>query len=31
MKVTIHHNPMCGTSRKTLEIIRASGANVTIN
>ena len=31
MKVTIHHNPLCGTSRKTLEIIRASGATVTIN
>jgi arsenate reductase (glutaredoxin) len=31
MKVTIHHNPMCGTSRKTLEIVQASGAEVTIN
>ena len=31
MKVTIHHNPMCGTSRKTLEIVQASGAQVTIN
>jgi arsenate reductase len=31
MKVTIHHNPMCGTSRKTLEILRDSGADVTVN
>ena len=23
--VTIHHNPRCGTSRNTLEMIRASG------
>ena len=25
MNVTIYHNPLCGTSRKTLEIIRQSG------
>ena len=25
MAVTIYHNPLCGTSRKTLEIIRESG------
>ena len=31
MKVTIHHNPLCGTSRKTLEILRESGADLTIN
>jgi arsenate reductase (glutaredoxin) len=26
MNVTIYHNPLCGTSRKTLEIIRESGS-----
>ncbi|HET7816714.1 MAG TPA: arsenate reductase (glutaredoxin) [Sphingomicrobium sp.] len=26
MNVTIYHNPACGTSRKTLEILRESGA-----
>lgn len=31
MKATIHHNPLCGTSRKTLEILQESGAEVTIN
>ena len=31
MKATIHHNPACGTSRKTLEILRESGTDVTIN
>jgi arsenate reductase (glutaredoxin) len=31
MKATIHHNPLCGTSRKTLEILRESGASVTVN
>ena len=31
MKATIQHNPMCGTSRKTLEILRESGADVTVN
>jgi arsenate reductase len=30
MKVTIYHNPMCGTSRKTLEILRDSGCDVWI-
>ena len=31
MEATIHHNPLCGTSRKTLEILRKSGVDVTIN
>jgi len=31
MKTLIHHNPACGTSRKTLEILRESGADVTVN
>jgi arsenate reductase len=31
MKATIHHNPACGTSRKTLDLLRESGAEVTIN
>ena len=30
MKATIFHNPHCGTSRKTLEILRDSGADVTV-
>ena len=30
MKATIFHNPMCGTSRKTLEILRDSGCDVRI-
>lgn len=30
MKATILHNPNCGTSRKTLEILRDSGAEVTV-
>lgn len=30
MKATIYHNPMCGTSRKTLEILRAEGAEISI-
>ena len=30
MKATILHNPACGTSRKTLDILRAEGADVTI-
>jgi arsenate reductase len=30
MKATIWHNPACGTSRKTLEILRESGADVTV-
>jgi arsenate reductase len=31
MKATIYHNPMCGTSRKTLEILRHSGCDVWIH
>lgn len=31
MKATIYHNPLCGTSRKTLEILDATGADVTIH
>ena len=31
MKATIHHNPACGTSRKTLEILRESGAEISVN
>ena len=30
MKATIYHNPMCGTSRKTLEILQNEGADVTV-
>ena len=30
MKATIYHNPHCGTSRKTLDILRESGADVTV-
>jgi len=30
MKATIYHNPLCGTSRKTLEILRDQGAEVTV-
>jgi arsenate reductase len=30
MKATIYHNPMCGTSRKTLEILRDSGFDIWI-
>ena len=30
MAVTIYHNPLCGTSRKTLEILRESGAEPTV-
>jgi len=30
MKATIYHNPMCGTSRKTLEILENDGADVTV-
>jgi arsenate reductase len=28
MKAKIYHNPMCGTSRKTLDILRDSGFDV---
>jgi arsenate reductase len=31
MKATIYHNPMCGTSRKTLEILRDSGCDIWIH
>src|SRR5262245_41172409 len=31
MKATIYHNPLCGTSRKTLEILRDSGADVRVH
>lgn len=31
MKATIFHNPMCGTSRKTLEILRDSGCDVWVH
>jgi arsenate reductase len=30
MKATIYHNPSCGTSRKTLEILEQSGADVNV-
>lgn len=30
LKATIWHNPACGTSRKTLEILEQSGADVTV-
>jgi arsenate reductase len=30
MKATIYHNPKCGTSRKTLDILRDSGCDVWI-
>lgn len=30
MKATIYHNPKCGTSRKTLEILREAGAETEI-
>jgi arsenate reductase len=30
MKATIYHNPLCGTSRKTLEILREEGAEVRV-
>ena len=30
MKATIYHNPRCGTSRKTLEILEAEGAEVSV-
>ena len=30
MKATIWHNPNCGTSRKTLDILRESGAEVDV-
>lgn len=30
MKATIYHNPNCGTSRKTLEILRNEGTEVEV-
>jgi len=30
MKAIIYHNPMCGTSRKTLEILETEGADIRI-
>lgn len=30
MKATIWHNPKCGTSRRTLEILESEGAYVTV-
>jgi arsenate reductase len=30
MNATIYHNPLCGTSRKTLEILRNAGVDITI-
>ena len=30
MDALIYHNPACGTSRKTLEILMESGADVTV-
>ncbi|MEO7864945.1 MAG: arsenate reductase (glutaredoxin) [Sphingomicrobium sp.] len=30
MKATIFHNPLCGTSRKTLQILKDEGAEVTV-
>ena len=30
MKPTIYHNPMCGTSRKTLDILREEGADLIV-
>ncbi|MCA1653869.1 MAG: arsenate reductase (glutaredoxin) [Sphingomonadales bacterium] len=30
MKATIYHNPLCGTSRKTLAILEDEGADVRI-
>ena len=30
MKATIWHNPLCGTSRKTLDILRDAGAEVRV-
>ena len=30
MQATIYHNPACGTSRKTLEILRQEGVDVMV-
>lgn len=31
MKAIIYHNPMCGTSRKTLDILRDSGCDIRVH
>jgi arsenate reductase len=31
MKATIFHNPMCGTTRKTLDILRDEGCDVWVH
>jgi arsenate reductase len=31
MKATIYHNPACGTSRKTLDLLRGAGVDVTVH
>jgi arsenate reductase (glutaredoxin) len=31
MKATIFHNPMCGTSRKTLDLLREAGCDIWIH
>jgi arsenate reductase len=30
MKATIYHNPACGTSRKTMEILEQEGAEISV-
>ena len=30
MKATIYHNPKCSTSRQVLDMLRESGADVTV-
>jgi arsenate reductase (glutaredoxin) len=30
VKAVIYHNPLCGTSRKTLEILKIEGAHITV-
>jgi arsenate reductase len=30
MKATIYHNPRCGTSRRTLEILEEAGAEIEV-
>lgn len=30
MKATIYHNPECGTSRKTLDLLRSEGVDVKV-
>lgn len=31
MKATIYHNPLCGTSRKALDILRNAGCDVSVH